>query len=82
MVLPDIDALAVLPELRAAPAWRRPALALGLARAYRGAREFGLLDARDPGPGLALAGAVARMRLARLSARVRRPSGRRAGDAP
>jgi D-aspartate ligase len=82
MVLPDIDALAILPELRAAPVWRRPALALGLARAYGGAREFGLLDARDPGPGLALAGAVARMRLARLRARVRRPSGMRAGDAP
>jgi D-aspartate ligase len=82
MVLPDIDALAVLPELRAAPAWRRPALALGLVRAYSGAREFGLLDPRDPGPGLALAGAIARMRMSRLRALLRRPSGTKADGAP
>ena len=66
MVLPEIDARVVLPALRAAPIRRRPALALRLLRPYWGARELGMFDPRDPGPGLALLAGWLWRRTARL----------------
>lgn len=69
MVLPEIDARIVLPALRAAPIRRRPALALKMLRPYWGARELGMFDPRDPGPGLALIGSWLRRRAARLRPR-------------
>lgn len=69
MVLPEIDARIVLPALRAAPVRRRPALALKMLRPYWGARELGMFDPRDPGPGLALIGSWLRRRAARLRPR-------------
>jgi predicted ATP-grasp superfamily ATP-dependent carboligase len=54
MALPEIDAHVVLPALRAVAWRRRPALAWRLLRPYLGARELGMSDPRDPGPGLAL----------------------------
>jgi D-aspartate ligase len=72
IVHPDADARVLWPALRAAPVWRRPGLALGMLRIYRGARDFGLLDPRDPAPGLAYAGLLARRRIAGLAGHVRR----------
>jgi len=66
MVLPEIDARVVLPALRAAPVHRRPALAVKMLRPYWGARELGMFDPRDPGPGLALLGGWLRRRTGRL----------------
>jgi predicted ATP-grasp superfamily ATP-dependent carboligase len=69
MVLPDIDARILLPALKAVPVRRRPALAARMLRPYWGARELGVFDPRDPGPGLAMLGIVARRRVKRLLAR-------------
>jgi D-aspartate ligase len=69
MVLPDLDAHVVVPALRAAPLRRRPALTWRLLRPYFGAREWGMCDPRDPGPGLALARKSVRGRVARLRGR-------------
>jgi hypothetical protein len=52
-------------RLRAVPPWRRPLELLRLLRPYLKARELGLLDPRDPGPGLAGARAVLARRLGR-----------------
>lgn len=72
MVLPEIDARVVVPALRKVPIHRRPALAARMLRPYLGARELGMFDPRDPGPGLALIGIWLRRRLAGLRRRVRR----------
>lgn len=72
MVLPEFDAHVVLPALRAAPLRERPRLAWRLLRPYFGAREFGMFDPRDPGPGLALARGSLRRRFRRLKDRLRR----------
>jgi len=72
MVLPELDAHVVLPALKAVPARQRPRLALRLLRPYLGARELGMFDPRDPGPGLALLRKSLRRRLARLGTRLRR----------
>jgi predicted ATP-grasp superfamily ATP-dependent carboligase len=69
-VVPDADAPVVRAALAAAPLRRRPAVAWRMARAYRGARNFGLLDARDPGPGVAFLAVLARRRLAALGRRL------------
>lgn len=66
MVLPELDARVVLPALRAARWRQRPALAVRMLRPYVGARELGMFDPRDPGPGLALLWGWLRRRLARL----------------
>lgn len=66
MVLPEIDARVILPAVRAAPLRRKPGLALAMLRPYWGAREIGMFDPRDPGPGLALVGGGLKRRLARL----------------
>jgi D-aspartate ligase len=66
IVFPDIDAHVIRPTLLAAPPLRRPAIAWQMMRAYRGARNFGLVDLRDPGPTLAWASLLTRRRLARL----------------
>jgi predicted ATP-grasp superfamily ATP-dependent carboligase len=71
MVQPDADARVVVPALLAAPAWRRPGLAWQMLRIYAGARDFGVLDLRDPAPGLAYGALLVRRRLARLLERVR-----------
>ena len=71
MVHPDADAHVVVPALLAAPAWRRPGLAWRMLRIYAGARDFGVLDPRDPAPGLAYAALLVRRRVARLIERMR-----------
>lgn len=68
IVVPLLDALVIRQELRETPAAGRPARLLSLLRPYLRARELGLLDPRDPGPGLAWARAVAGRRLKRLRA--------------
>ena len=70
VVFPELDKRVVGPVLAAAPLWRRPGLAWQLAQSYRRTRELGMFDPRDPGPGLAMAGAFARQRLADLAARM------------
>jgi len=72
ILLPNLDAHVVLPALLQASPLRRPAVAWGLARAYSGTRNFGLLDLRDPGPGLAWISALASRRVTNLKARVGR----------
>jgi D-aspartate ligase len=86
LVQPDLDRHVVLSSIKAAPASRRPAVIWRLARSYSGARELGVFDPRDPGPGLAMARLFLDRRLARLRARlrgggdaVRRPSERAGG---
>lgn len=74
IVVPVLDTAVVRKMLREVPAWRRPAELLRLLRPYLTARELGLLDPRDPGPGLAWARSVIGRRLRRL-----KPSGRSAG---
>jgi len=61
LVFPELDARAALAALRAVPCRRRPAEVRRLLRSYRGVRDVGVLDPRDPGPLLhLLAGAVGR----------------------
>jgi predicted ATP-grasp superfamily ATP-dependent carboligase len=74
IVVPVLDVAVVRKMLCEVSAWRRPAELLRLLRPYLKARELGLLDPRDPGPGFAWARSVARRRLARL-----RPRSRSAG---
>jgi len=62
IVVPLLDARATRALLRDAPAWRRPLLAARLFAPYLRARELGLLDPRDPGPGVAALRTVARRR--------------------
>jgi D-aspartate ligase len=83
IVLPDVDAHVVWPALLRAPLWRRPLIALRMLRIYSGARDFGVLDPRDPGPAFAFVSLLARRRIANLYRRIclRKPSGRAAGDA-
>ncbi|HEX7292192.1 MAG TPA: hypothetical protein VF250_13795 [Conexibacter sp.] len=63
IVVPVLDVKVVRERLRALPPWRRPLGLLRLLRPYLKARELGLLDPRDPGPGLAGARAVVARRL-------------------
>jgi D-aspartate ligase len=86
LVQPDLDRHLVLSSIRSAPGGRCPAVIWKLVRSYSGARELGVFDPRDPGPGLALARLFFGRRLARLGAQVRaasaalrRPSGRSGG---
>jgi D-aspartate ligase len=72
IVFPDIDAHVIRPTLLAAPLLSRPAIAWRMMRAYSGARNFGLLDLRDPGPTIAWASLLARRRITRLKGVTRR----------
>ncbi len=53
IVVPLLDARAARTLLRDVPGWRRPALLTRMLLPYLRAGELGLLDPRDPGPGLA-----------------------------
>lgn len=60
-VIPHIDLLAVVARVRRGElTWREAA------RSYRGVREVGVLDLRDPGPAFALAGRIVRSRAGRI----------------
>jgi predicted ATP-grasp superfamily ATP-dependent carboligase len=72
IVVPDGDAPVIWQALRATPPKKRPAFLLRIALSYRRARNFGLLDLRDPGPGFAFIALLARRRLAGLVASSRR----------
>lgn len=74
IVVPMLDELVVRELLREVPRHRRPARLLELLKPYARARELGLLDPRDPGPGLAWARTVAGRQIDRV--RRRAPSGR------
>jgi predicted ATP-grasp superfamily ATP-dependent carboligase len=50
LVFPELELRGALKTLRATPMGSRPAVARELLRSYRGTRELGLLDLRDPGP--------------------------------
>jgi predicted ATP-grasp superfamily ATP-dependent carboligase len=50
LVFPELEARAVINALRAVPAARRLGELRRLVRDYRGVRDVGLLDLRDPGP--------------------------------
>jgi len=75
IVVPLLDARVILAQLREVPVWRRPGRLLRLLRPYLRARELGLLDPRDPAPGLAAAWDVGGRRVKRLVVGARR-SGR------
>ncbi len=75
IVVPLLDARVVRERLREVSVWRRPGRLLRLMRPYLRARELGLLDPRDPGPGLAAVREVGGRRLKRLGGAARR-SGR------
>ncbi|MDW5596347.1 hypothetical protein VSS74_18520 [Conexibacter stalactiti] len=63
IVVPDIDVRVCRGLLREVPAWRRPALAAQLVRPWFGAGEVGVLNMRDPGPGLAWVSTIAGRRV-------------------
>ncbi|MGN6188776.1 MAG: carboxylate--amine ligase [Conexibacter sp.] len=65
LVVPLLDARTIRELLRDAPARSRPALLARLLAPYPRAGELGLLDPRDPGPGLASVRAVLGRRLRR-----------------
>lgn len=69
LVVPLLDARSTRTLLRQAPAWRRPALATRLFLPYLRAGELGLLDPRDPGPGIAAVRAVLGRRIKRRAKR-------------
>jgi D-aspartate ligase len=71
LVHPDADAQVLRIALAGVSAGERPGLALRMLRLYAGARDFGIVDRRDPGPGLAFAAELLRRRLAGLSGRLR-----------
>jgi D-aspartate ligase len=73
LVYPQQDVRAALAALRGAPPRKRGAVAWRLARSYRGARDFGILDPRDPAPAIACVTGFVRRRLA---ARFGRSTGR------
>ncbi len=77
LVVPDADAPVIWQALQATRPSKRPAFLWRIALSYRHARNFGLLDPRDPGPGLAFADTLIRRRLAGLRARVRDLAGAR-----
>jgi D-aspartate ligase len=68
IVVPMLDAKVIRNRLREVPLRQRPLLLLRLLRPYLKARELGLLDLRDPGPGLAGARAIAKRRFRQLRA--------------
>ncbi len=75
ILIPNLDARVVVSAVRETPALQRPIVVSRLARTFSGTRNFGLMDLRDPGPGLAWMGLLAGRRVDRLWALVR---GRRA----
>lgn len=75
MVQPDADARVVMPALLAVSAWRRPGLAWRMLRVYAGARDFGVLDPRDPAPVMAFAALLMRRRVSGLIRRLRSARG-------
>jgi D-aspartate ligase len=75
ILLPDLDAHNVASAMREAPVWRRPAVAARMARSYSGTRNFGLLDLRDPAPGLAWIRLLAQRRVTNLRASLGRSRG-------
>jgi D-aspartate ligase len=66
IVVPVLDAKVIRNRLRELPLRRRPLELVRLLRPYLKARELGLLDLRDPGPGLAAARAIVWRTLARV----------------
>ena len=75
IVVPDADAPVVWQALKATPPKKRPSFLFRIALSYRQTRNFGLLDLRDPGPGLNFVAMLARRRLAGLIAGARRLAG-------
>jgi D-aspartate ligase len=71
IVAPDIDVTVCRELLAETPPRRRLGVAWRLLRSYAGVRAPGLLDPRDPRPGLAWLGVLVGRRLRRLAARVR-----------
>jgi D-aspartate ligase len=63
IVVPELDARVLRELLHETPAARRPLRSARFLRPYLGARELGLLDPRDPGPGLAWLAALVGRRL-------------------
>ena len=71
LVHPDADAQVLRIALAGVSARERPGLALRMLRLYAGARDFGIVDRRDPGPGLAFGAEFVRRRLAGVGGRLR-----------
>jgi predicted ATP-grasp superfamily ATP-dependent carboligase len=63
LVFPELELRAALAALRAVPPGRRPGVALRLAGSYRGVRDVGVLDVRDPLPGITYAARALRRRV-------------------
>jgi predicted ATP-grasp superfamily ATP-dependent carboligase len=78
IVVPDLDVRVLRAAVREVPAWRRSAFVAAFLRPWLGAREVGLLDMRDPCPGLAWIGRAFGRRLrraARPADRITDPAG-------
>lgn len=71
-VQPDLDWHSVRPTLEGVPARRRPLTLLQMVSPYLGAKEWGILDVRDPGPLVALGRLFIGRRLRKLRARLGR----------
>jgi len=65
LVFPELEMRAAAGALRSVSLGRRPGVLLDLLRTYRGVREVGLLDPRDPAPLLSRLGFVGRKWLRR-----------------
>lgn len=72
LLFPELEAIEVRRYLRGDRAPDTPPSSLGgFVRSYRGVRELGVLDPRDPGPGLELVGRALRRRVGRVGAPTR-----------
>jgi D-aspartate ligase len=67
-VVPDLDLRVLRAHLRDIPGWRYPSVVVRFVRPWFGAGEVGILDRRDPGPGLAWLRTLAGRRLHRTPA--------------
>jgi predicted ATP-grasp superfamily ATP-dependent carboligase len=63
LVFPELEARAALAAMRAVPAGQRRATAVGLVQSYRGVRDVGIMDPRDPIPGLTYVARALRRRV-------------------
>jgi predicted ATP-grasp superfamily ATP-dependent carboligase len=66
LVFPELEAIELRRLVRGERDSLPPVTFTDFVRGWRGVRELGVLDLRDPGPGLAIAGSVLRRRIDRL----------------
>ena len=77
LMFPQQEVRAALAALRAAPPWERARVGRQLLRSYAGVRDVGILDPRDPMPGVAVVTGAAARRLRRRMRSSRHVAGAR-----